>query len=288
MSAQQKLIDPPVIRRTAADMRAALRGYRPLPEYALFNEVRNAAGFAANRSCDAITMGIWPSRGLRLEGYEIKVSRGDWLRELAEPAKAESFACYCDRWWIFAPAGVVKPEEVPENWGWIYLDEKDRVRVGKDAPVLTPQPLTRGFLAALLRRADESNEGELRRRLDDADRARGEQFSASVQKEVDRRTADLAELKELDAAVREAFGVEPRAWFMMSNVIDMVRFLKATHLHENWGGLPAVLKEIDALERRAADLAARMRDGLAVHGIVVEKATEPPPLGKRKRSSSPA
>ena len=47
-------------------------------------------------SGDAVIMSLWPSRGLELHGVEIKVSRADWKREAADPAKAEAIAAYCD------------------------------------------------------------------------------------------------------------------------------------------------------------------------------------------------
>jgi hypothetical protein len=66
------------------------------PEAVIIPEVRNDAGFAASRSIDAVSLGLWPSRGLNLTAYELKVSRGDWLRELRDPAKAEAFAGLVD------------------------------------------------------------------------------------------------------------------------------------------------------------------------------------------------
>lgn len=36
----------------------------------------------------------------RLVGYEIKVDRGDWLRELADLSKAAWWATRCDEWWV--------------------------------------------------------------------------------------------------------------------------------------------------------------------------------------------
>ena len=45
---------------------------------------------------------VWPSRGLYLHGFEIKVHRNDWLRELKNPAKAEEIAGYCHFWWVVA------------------------------------------------------------------------------------------------------------------------------------------------------------------------------------------
>src|ERR1035437_8757229 len=68
--------------------------------YALFPQVRETTGSACTRTADAIAFGLWPSRGMEVEGFEIKISRGDWLRELKSPSKAEGIFQFCDRWWI--------------------------------------------------------------------------------------------------------------------------------------------------------------------------------------------
>lgn len=87
------------------------------PEAVLLPQVRSRAGFDARRTADALVMQLWPSRGLHLEGFEIKVSRSDWLRELRDPTKADEFARWCDKWWIVAPDGMVKTSELPDTWG---------------------------------------------------------------------------------------------------------------------------------------------------------------------------
>lgn len=143
---------------------ALRRRYKP-PEWALFSEVRNGAGHAAIGSADAIGMNLWPSRGLVLFGFEIKQDRRDWQRELAKPAKAERFARFCDEWWVVTTPDVIKDEaELPPGWGWLLLPKRGNI-VAKNLKVMrkaTPkaeQPvLPRGFMAALLRRANEMTE----------------------------------------------------------------------------------------------------------------------------------
>jgi hypothetical protein len=125
----------------------------PSPEWATFFEVRDAAGFSARRSADVVAMNTWPSRGLAVHGVEVKVSRSDWLRELKDPAKSASVQRFCDRWWLATSDDkVAKIEEVPEAWGLLVLRGKALVQV-KEAPALTAEPLTRGFVAMLLRNA---------------------------------------------------------------------------------------------------------------------------------------
>lgn len=129
------------------------------PEWAFIEHVRNAAGFDATRTADAMALHLWPSRGHELHGFEVKVSRSDWRRELADPSKADGWFDYVDRWWIAAPKGVVPPDELPTSWGLLEVgDDGTGIRVKVQAPPLrdkgAPRPtITLGLLACMLRAA---------------------------------------------------------------------------------------------------------------------------------------
>lgn len=121
-------------------------------EYAFMCEVRNATGFPGRvRSADAMAFSLWPSRGLEILGFEIKVSRQDWLKEKENPAKAEEIARHCDRWWMVAPVGLIKKEELPASWGLLELVGEDKLQVTKDAPKLDPQEAKRGFWFSVMK-----------------------------------------------------------------------------------------------------------------------------------------
>lgn len=143
---------------TAADMRAAVREHYG-DSAAIFHEVANGSGTRReHRRADCLAMGLWPSRGLHLSGIEIKVSRTDWLNELRRPAKAESIAKYCDFWWLAVSAeDIVREGELPANWG-LFLLTNGRLKIVTQARKLEPEPLDRGFIAALLRRAAEAQD----------------------------------------------------------------------------------------------------------------------------------
>lgn len=132
--------------------------------WAFVPKVRNAAGFDATRTADAIAMSLWPSRGLLIHGFEIKVTRSDWLRELKKPAKAEGIASLVDRWWLVAGDGdVVQNGELPEPWGLLVarggrlVCAKEAAKLHDEDPVVArralPPEFGRSFLAALLRSA---------------------------------------------------------------------------------------------------------------------------------------
>lgn len=131
------------------------------PVYALLFEVRDAAGFSAQRTADALAMGLWPSRGLHLIGFEIKASRADWLRELKNPAKAERFHRYCDMWYIVAAdRTIVRDDELPPGWG-LLTPMKGTGRGGLHthvaASAMAAEAPSRSFLAALLKRSIEQS-----------------------------------------------------------------------------------------------------------------------------------
>jgi hypothetical protein len=172
------------------------------PTYAIFFEVGERPGYPSRRA-DALALSVWKSRGFRLHGFELKRSRGDWKRELADPAKADLIASFCDHFWlVVSDSKIVKPGELPPTWGLLVQEGDGPALVQKvDAPKLEPQPWTRAFIAAMLR-AGQANtvpkatveamverlaeeRVELRRRIDRDDypklRARYEELEAKVQ-----------------------------------------------------------------------------------------------------------
>jgi len=198
----------------AEDIRTALSKKFTAPEYALFFEVGDATGGQARRWADALAMGLWPSRGLALQGFEIKVSRSDLLSELKNPAKAESIARYCRYWWLVTPPGLVKDGELPDGWG-LYEVHPNGVRTIKPAPANEHvQDITPSFLAAILRRADERNRSIDQATIDKAINRNREAENKRIEEAVVYRTRS-AEERAVGAekslrAIAEAAGMEPR------------------------------------------------------------------------------
>jgi len=198
---------------TAGDLHAMLHTRYSSDSWAYLEEVPDSTGFNKSRSCDAMAMSLWPSRGLELHGFEIKVERSDWLRELKDPAKAETFFRYCDRWWIVAPADVVKDGELPPSWGLLVPRGKQLVQKVAAKP-LTPCPVDRGFLAALLRRATENvvQKGDINKLVSEA-HAKGV-ADAKHYAEVDKEVAEkkLANMEKYLAEFEAKSGIKINEW----------------------------------------------------------------------------
>ncbi len=157
MSATYSLPDGTLARLTERVMLDWLRthrysgvhgnGYR----WVFATHVPDAAGFDGSRTADAVAMDMWASKGRELHGHEVKVSRADWLRELRQPDKAQAVAKYMDRWWLVVPdAKIVHAGELPADWGMVVVTATG-ARTVKKPPRRTPLPLSRDFVAGLMR-----------------------------------------------------------------------------------------------------------------------------------------
>ena len=112
----------------AHDLFSRLQGTFSEPNYITLEEVRDATGFDRCRTADAMAVSLYRSRGKSLWGFEFKVSRTDWLKELKQPEKSESILRFCDYWALVVPnKDIVKPGELPETWG-LYIAQKNRLK----------------------------------------------------------------------------------------------------------------------------------------------------------------
>jgi len=129
----------------------------PAPAWAFLPFVRSATGYGRTiRTADGVAMSLWPSRGLELLGFEIKVSRGDWLQELKNPEKADAIFGFCHRWYIVAGDDTIMDKaELPSTWG-LMVKKGRGLRTVTEAPKLQPKAIDLSLLCAILRRVQET------------------------------------------------------------------------------------------------------------------------------------
>lgn len=150
---------------TAEDLREALKiRYAGDGFVVLFEVGEQTGGAGSSRWADALVVGLWDSNDRQVIGFEIKVSKGDWKRELADPDKSRPVGRYCDAWFVVAPStDVVDAATLPPGWGLMTLDAKGELRqrvASKGWP--KPEPIPRHFLGMLLRRATQVETNYLR------------------------------------------------------------------------------------------------------------------------------
>ncbi|TYB71187.1 hypothetical protein FXF51_01755 [Nonomuraea sp. PA05] len=178
--------------------------------------IREVPAPGSGRQADLIRIGLWPSRGYALDVHELKVTRADWLRELADPGKADAWWPHCSRFWVVAPAGVVHTNELPPGWGLLQPPtsvNRRRFTTVVDAAVKEPQ-LSLELLATLARRTDNTRLAEmdlLREQHRDAlykarTEARQHAAQTGLGEYVRRRLNLLDELEKLLGATLDDFG----------------------------------------------------------------------------------
>lgn len=122
------------------------------PEWAALDEF-NLSGLSGGR-CDLFLVRAWggaPKRHERI-AVEVKVSRQDLKAELAAPHKRAPFVAVAHRFYFACPAGLMRPEEVPEGCGLIEV-HPGGCRTAVAAPKLDPVDLPERGMVEAFRRA---------------------------------------------------------------------------------------------------------------------------------------
>lgn len=94
------------------------------PEWSFATELALMPGFSSRRA-DAVAMNNWTSgrMGCAIFGFEVKVSRSDFLHELKQPKKRVETYLGVDGLFLACPSGLVRPEEVPADMGIVYCSD---------------------------------------------------------------------------------------------------------------------------------------------------------------------
>lgn len=243
-----------------------IRQAYPSPEWATFFEVSDSTGWRSKRRADAVALGIWPSRGQTIIGFEFKEDRRDWLREKEDPAKAEVIAAHCDCWYVVAGSeGIVKDvDELPEPWGLLVANkERTRLRAVKACvpfPDRDKSVMKRSFAAAMLRKVNETTVPRV-----ELDRIVEERLKEAVERstagyELKRLRDRVDHLEKTQATFRDITGVNLDDWRGPENIAKAVN---------------AVLRlgsDADAIRRARAQLtvaATTMDEALAAWPVQV-------------------
>jgi len=235
---------------TTAELMARLGAYHEGGEWVLQFEVANSTGLNVRRHADAVAMSIWPSRGYKIHGFEIKSSRSDWLRELKNPEKADAVAQFCDSWFLVAPTDIVHEVEVPETWGWLVPAGKS-LRIKKHPMTVKATEVGRSFIAAMLRNnhaADNSRVAAQVEKLRALDR---ENNQKAIDRAIESRTRDYDDLKKAVADFEEQSGLKISGRFRRDpDIGKKLKMLEAIGAG-GWSGLPVL---ISSLRRTTTEL----------------------------------
>lgn len=238
---------------TEGEVFRALETVHPGPDkWTLVPHLPDATSFDKCRTVDAMAFGCWRSVGIAVHGYEIKVSRGDWLRELQDPEKSFAFSNRCNYWWIAAPEKIVKLEELPAHWGLrevFKTDDGYSVKIRKPATFNDKPVFDMPFVVALARACYRKSPDRVadQREINAAyQRGRNEARADKVKEEpweIKAMKRELSDLKDRVAEFESASGLKINSW-RLGNIGEQVKAFEAI------GDREEVFKDVvDRLER---------------------------------------
>ena len=155
----------------ATEILEALRGRYHPPEWAFFEELRAGTGYdygrrnadgqkvGVEKRLDAWAFHLWPSDGYQPTGFEIKVSRSDFLREQKKVGKTDRYMALCQFFYYVTPANLVLPREVPDDAGLIWVYPGQPTRTKKKPPHREMPAADWDFFAAICRRVGNAGWG---------------------------------------------------------------------------------------------------------------------------------
>lgn len=253
----------------STELMALLRAKFSEPDWALVEEVRDSTGYAKQgKRMDAMALGLWPSRGMEVLGFELKVSRSDLARELLNPEKADDFYSYVDRWYlVLSDKNLLKPGELPPTWGLI-APRGDTLAIITEAPKHKTKPLDRLFIAAIVRRLRASYilKNDLNELVKKTASERIDEAVRGVTYERDRAGERVKELQETIGGFQKASGVNINEW----NHGDIGAAVQIVLRH----GPKKILQDFDWMIQRTATLLEQMQAARAGAVDALDKIDE--------------
>lgn len=90
------------------------------------------------RKLDVLIVALWASREASAIGFEIKVSRNDFVNERYKSKKYEAWLPYCDKFYFVCTEGIAVAEEIPNDCGLAIIK-----RWGRGYRILYAKPAPR-------------------------------------------------------------------------------------------------------------------------------------------------
>lgn len=230
---------------TATSIRALLRKRYQHPEWALMFEVANGTGHHGKSYADAVAMNLYPSRGLSILGFEIKVSKQDFMREIEKPDKSVPVQQFCDQWWLVAPAKAVDESLLPKAWGWLRADDDRLVQV-KAAPDLEAKSLSRPFIAALVRRQNAADASEVDKLVRDQVEMHRKNDREHIERAIKNRTQQAEEAIQTLAKLKERIGTDRWDYLDADEIAQAVKFVRKSGVLGSFSGVESVRNSLRA------------------------------------------
>lgn len=259
----------------AGGLLTLIRARYPGPEWAVLDELHDGTGAAANRRFDAVAFNCWPSRGFVRLGFEIKVSRGDFARELGDHAKRAALEQHCHEVYFVVGPGVCAPRDVPEPWGLLEV-RGERLHCTRKAQHRKVGAVAETLAVCAIRRLSEAAEQAEKRTY----RFAGEEVTqadinervvsmmSGARDHIERIRADAAKEHEQAKAVRLAAERDAAAWSKIWQQLQAAAHGRQPWHHATASGPPPTTEQLrEAIAQVRAQGAAGVENDLrSLHG----------------------
>lgn len=193
---------------TAHDLSTAIRNRYAPPEWRVEGEVT-----LAGRRLDLVAFNLWAARNYRVVGFELKVDRGDWLRELDAFQKAEEWVRVVDAFYVVAPPKLIRAGELPAGWGHLELCGSRMMTRAYPAKqpegVTLPRELVARFLGRMAQQIEQRERTEQWERESELRQEISERVKAQMGRESDELRGEIQSLRQRYDELVGALNVYP-------------------------------------------------------------------------------
>lgn len=234
----------------AREINAAIARRFAAPEWATFFEISNSTGFHSSRRADAFSMNIWPSKGWQTHGFEVKVSRADFLNEMKDVTKSDAVGKYCDFWWLVVPNGLVDPKEIPDSWGLMVV-QKNGLKIKKQAPRKEKaSDFDRGFMASLLRKSRDADNAYIEHQVELGRAVMEEGFKKSLEWKNKRHHEATARNSEWIEKFEISLGIKFENYMCPEDMAARINLAKSLE----YGAMQNLLKSCERIVKDIQDM----------------------------------
>jgi len=242
------------------------------PEWAVLDELHDGTGGSSTRRFDALAFNCWPSRGFIRVGFEIKVSRADFSKELAAHEKRAALEKHCHEVYFVVGPKVCEPREIPEPWGLLEV-RGDKLHCTRKPTHRKVGEVSETLAVCAIRRMTEAaiQEAQRRYRLDDTELTQDD-LDALVQRKMSgsyeglaRSQAKLREEVQALADERATFAREAGGWWQMwRDLQDLANgWRRSATWHDARKVAPPTRAEVDdVVARLQANPSDKLQDSL--------------------------
>lgn len=259
----------------AGGLLALIRARYQGPEWAVLDELHDGTGGSSTRRFDALAFNCWPSRGFIRLGFEIKVTRGDFARELGDHAKRAALEKHCHEVYFVVAPNICAPRDVPEPWGLLEV-RGERLHCTRKAQHRKVGVADEALAVCAIRRLSEAAEQTEKRTY----RFAGEEVTqadinervvsmmSGARDHIERIRADAAKEHEEAKAVRLAAERDAAAWSKIWQQLQAAALGRQPWHHATASGPPPTTEQLrEAIAQVRAQGAAGVENDLrSLHG----------------------